>query len=153
MKRFFAFVLLSVVAMGAVAAPTTPPQVEQEVLLSCDTMSGKQLMVTRVALTDIITILYGEDLSKPEMVVAKKGNDMGTSYKYSAAEGTSNREIYAGEGQKFTTVGVTDDQGKRTAYFYVQEGANKTINTKCDMHTLKDKFSFDENFANLTYVD
>lgn len=153
MKLFISFVMLLVVSMGAVAAQVTPPKQQEDVLLFCETMNGKKLMVTRAPVTDIFTILYGEDLQKPEQVTVKIGNDMGTSYKYSNAEGTANREIYVGEGQKFTTVGVTDSQGVKSAYYFVQEGANKTTNTKCDMHTIESKFSFDENFANLTYVD
>lgn len=100
-------------AVDVMADTPKPYHTERETtLMFCETKAGKAVMVSRNEVTDIITILYGEDLKAPEQTVALPGNNMGTSYRMSGAEGVENREIYAAVGTKFTTVGVQDRQGK-----------------------------------------
>jgi hypothetical protein len=158
MRVFTALLLAVFASVGCAAANADimagiPKDKQEEVLLSCDTEAGKSLLVLRDAATDTFTILYGKDLIQPEHVIAKLGNDMGTSYHHSASEATDTREIYSADGQEFTTVGYMDKAGVISAYYKLQSGVTVIISDKCTARSVSSAFDFSEKFANMTEVD
>lgn len=130
-----------------------PESKQESVLMSCDTEAGKSLLVLRDPDTDTFTILYGKDLIRPEQIVVKLGNDMGTSYHHSASEATDTREIYSADGQQFTTVGYMDKAGVISAYYKLQTGVTVLVSDKCTAASISSAFDFYENFSNMTEVD
>lgn len=148
-------ICMALAAVDIMAATPAPQHTQYETtLLFCQTQAGKQLMVTRNPVTDIFTILYGEDLKKPEQVVALPGNNMGSSYRSSTTEGVENREIYASVGLQFTTVGAQDRQGKKSGYITTMASGQQVTHDTCKAETLGDMFlSAPEQFESLTDVD
>jgi hypothetical protein len=156
MKLFFSMVMVYLLgSFGASFAKEVPPTRggNQSPLLSCETEADKKVSVSRDQVTDTFTILYGKDLSTPERVVIRQGNDMGTSYHYHQGEATEIREIYATDKKEFVTVGVVDKGGNVSAYFEVQQNVVKSVSDKCKPDTIKNNFSLSENFKSLTEVD
>lgn len=142
------------VAVGAFAEQPKPYHtLYEEELMFCKTDSGKYLQVTRNKESDTFSILYGEDLRNPEQVTVRRGNNMGTSYHLSSEEGVENREIYVAEGQRFTTVGVNDRQGKKTGYITILASKKEVVRDDCQPKTLESRFSDYEQFQSLTDVD
>ena len=160
-KARAAFLLLfSVVLLCFALKPLTllaavePPVNKDEVLLYCVVEDGNQLMVLRNPSTDIFTILYGEDVNNPIAIVAKRGNDIGTTYTEKANTSFSNREIYVSEKGDFITVGVTADGGRAvTAYYVVQTSEAKAADSKCKPETIVSKFGEHLYFTSMTEVD
>lgn len=151
MKLFTSFLLA--LGLAANVSANQVVTVPEDLVLKCETKDGKHIQVSRNPVTDVFTILYGEDLRKPEYSVAAAGNNIGKSFRYSAEEGTDNREIYIVAGRSMTTVGVNDQRGVITGYLYEQVEMVRTLNAECKPEKLVSHFDRDEYFINLTEVD
>lgn len=149
----FGLMVMLFVAVAFAEEPKPYHSQYEEELLFCKTQSGKYLQVTRNSDSDVFSILYGEDLRNPEQSTVRRGNNMGTSYRSSAQEGVENREIYVAEGQRFTTVGVNDRQGKKTGYITILASNKEVVRDDCQPKTLESRFSDYEQFQSLTDVD
>ena len=122
-----------------------------EPVLECTTTDGKQLSVSRDTHADLFLLGIGTSIT-----VKASSNDMGTSYRYSAAEPVSNREIYMiGDNRDMFTIGVTDKGGGNVSVYYERTiKETLTVSGSCDKNKIKlNRFGEFELFQNMINVD
>ena len=138
------FILVSIVSSAVSAADNT--------IFACTLDDGKLVSMER-GISDTFTFAYGNDLRHPEIFIQKNGNDLGTSYHHSRAEGVSNREVYVTAKDLMFTIGANDQNGVRTGYLQINQASVQKSNLNCINGSMINKFDDFDLFINLTEVD
>jgi hypothetical protein len=140
----FTFILAALLSSAVSAADNT--------IFACTLEDGKIVSMER-DISDTFTFAYGNDLKRPETLIQKNGNDLGTSYHHSQAEGASNREVYVTAKDLMFTIGANDQNGVRTGYLQINQASVQKYNSDCINGTMLNKFDDFDLFINLTEVD
>lgn len=144
----YVMVLLAVMFSGLVQAET---------VFSCTTPDEHKIQLTRDTKEDTFTLVYGKDLTHPEIKETKTANSMGYSFNHSSGNNMDDFSVYMDTPSGYITVGVTDyaDNGV-DGYFSVEKPPEQfIISDACINATINETFRAANTtvFEHMTYID